>query len=600
MIKLNDIGIRGKLLAGFGLVLAIALGQGLAGLQGQARLYAEVQSLDENWMPSIQASEEIRVAAADYRIERLRSLLAAQDAQSLEKTLVATRAAAERVEQRRKAYAELISSDEERAVYDQYASRWTRYVAEQPRYEQLLRDGKLDEARQLLMGLSGVYDEINASLNQIIELNGKGAEQAAAGAKATYERVRWLSVGALLAMLAAGFGIAWTLSRSIARSTATVVEEARHMADGNLARPIAVSGADEMGRLAQALAGMQQNLRRIVGDVRRNAESVATASAQIAQGNNDLSGRTEEQASALQQTAASMEQLSGTVRQNAENARQANQLAVGAADVAERGGQVVDQVVGRMRDINESSRKISDIIAVIDGIAFQTNILALNAAVEAARAGEQGRGFAVVAGEVRSLAQRSAEAAKEIKALITHSVAQVEQGSTLVDQAGQTMGEIVQAIKRVSDIVAEISSASNEQSSGVSQVGQAVSQMDQATQQNAALVEESAAAADSLRHQAGQLLAAMNSFQLGGAMDGAARAPAAPVAAAVPAARRADGPAPAPRTTPRAGAGAPAAKRVTPARPAAAPATPVAAARAPAPAPVAAPATASTSDWESF
>jgi methyl-accepting chemotaxis protein len=258
--------------------------------------------------------------------------------------------------------------------------------------------------------------------------------------------------------------------------------------------------------LMARLAEMQGSLVQLVSNVRSNSESVATASAQIAQGNTDLSQRTEEQSSSLQQTSATMHELGTTVSNNADNARQANQLAHGASTVAARGGDVVQQVVVTMKGINDSSKKIADIIAVIDGIAFQTNILALNAAVEAARAGEQGRGFAVVASEVRSLAQRSAGAAKEIKTLITHSVEQVDRGTALVDQAGHTMEEIVAAIQRVSDIVGEISSASAEQSEGVGQVGQAIQQMDQITQQNAALVEESAAAAESLRSQAVQLV----------------------------------------------------------------------------------------------
>jgi methyl-accepting chemotaxis protein len=259
---------------------------------------------------------------------------------------------------------------------------------------------------------------------------------------------------------------------------------------------------------------MQAALAQVVSSVRQNSESVATASAQIAQGNQDLSGRTEQQASALQQTAATMEELGTTVRNNADSAKQANQQAQGASSVAAQGGDVVGKVVATMQGINDSSRKIGDIISVIDGIAFQTNILALNAAVEAARAGEQGRGFAVVAGEVRTLAQRSAEAAKEIKTLIGRSVEQVDQGTLLVDQAGKTMGEIVDSIQRVSDIVAAITAASVEQSSGVHQVGQAVTQMDLATQQNAALVEESAAAAESLRTQAQQLVQAVAVFKL--------------------------------------------------------------------------------------
>jgi methyl-accepting chemotaxis protein len=278
-----------------------------------------------------------------------------------------------------------------------------------------------------------------------------------------------------------------------------------------------VVGADSApaGSVLALMGAMQSQLVGLIGQVRISADSIATASAQIAQGNNDLSGRTEEQASALEETAASMEQLGTTVKQNAENALQADQLAQGASVVAIKGGDVVGQVVATMKGINDSSKKITDIISVIDGIAFQTNILALNAAVEAARAGEQGRGFAVVASEVRNLAGRSAEAAKEIKSLISTSVERVEQGTALVNQAGVTMTEVVGSIKRVTDIMVEISAASTEQSAGVAQVGEAVRRMDQATQQNAALVEESAAAAESMKAQAQQLVQAVASFKLG-------------------------------------------------------------------------------------
>ena len=308
--------------------------------------------------------------------------------------------------------------------------------------------------------------------------------------------------------------LALWLVRSITRPLSEAVNVARSVAAGDLSRASDATGSNEMAQLLRALKDMQDSLSGVVQGVRDNSESVATASSQIAQGNLDLSQRTEQQASALQETAATMEQLGTTVRHNAASARQASQLAHDASAVAERGGLVVGKVVVTMRGINDSSRKIGDIISVIDGIAFQTNILALNAAVEAARAGEQGRGFAVVASEVRSLAQRSAAAAKEIKTLIGQSVEQVEQGTVLVDQAGKTMGEIVGSIRRVSDIVTEISAASAEQSSGVQQVGEAVSQMDRATQQNAALVEESAAAAESLKGQAQQLVQAMAVFSL--------------------------------------------------------------------------------------
>jgi methyl-accepting chemotaxis protein len=316
-----------------------------------------------------------------------------------------------------------------------------------------------------------------------------------------------------LAIALAG-GAGWVATLSIIRPIDQAVKLAETVARGDLATHITVTGKDEAAQLLAALSRMSQNLSGIVASVRMTSDNIATGSAEIAAGNADLSHRTEQQASALQQTASTMDQLGATVRNNAEAAQQANQLAVGASSVASEGGEVVNQVVATMKGIHESSRKIGDIIAVIDGIAFQTNILALNAAVEAARAGEQGRGFAVVASEVRSLAQRSAGAAKEIKALISRSVEQVEQGTVLVDQAGKTMDEIVHAIQRVTHIVGEISSASAEQSSGVEQVGEAVNHMDQATQQNAALVEESAAAAESLKGQAQQLVQAVAVFKL--------------------------------------------------------------------------------------
>ena len=334
-----------------------------------------------------------------------------------------------------------------------------------------------------------------------------------------------LALGGLLLASGLGFWITRGLTRQLGGEPAMAVDLARKVAEGDLTSSVAVAPGDTSSLMAH-LKQMRDALAQVVKDVRGNAEGVATASAQIAQGNQDLSGRTEEQASALQQTAATMEQLGTTVRNNADSTHQANQLAQAAAGVATQGGEVVGQVVGTMQGISDSSRKIGDIIGVIDSIAFQTNILALNAAVEAARAGEQGRGFAVVAGEVRTLAQRSAEAAKEIKSLITRNVEQVEQGTALVDRAGKTMDEIVGSIKRVSDIVAEISSATAEQSSGIHQVGDAVGQMDQATQQNAALVEESAAAAESLKTQAQQLVQAVAVFKLA---DRAA-APAAYVA----------------------------------------------------------------------
>jgi len=342
------------------------------------------------------------------------------------------------------------------------------------------------------------------------------AAAAATSAQAAEETGRATRVSLVLMLVACGAGIVGGVlfSRSITRPLNRAVDVAHAVAQGDLSVPVAARGKDETAELMRTLAGMQKSLAAVVSNVRKGSEGVACASAQIAQGNHDLSSRTEAQASALQETAASMEQLSATVRQNAENASQANQLALSASAVATRGGEVVSRVVDTMREIDESSKKISDIIGVIDGIAFQTNILALNAAVEAARAGEQGRGFAVVAGEVRTLAKRSAEASREIKGLIAGSVGRVEQGTALVDQAGATMQEIVASIRRVADIIGEISAASVEQSAGVAQVGEAVSRMDQTTQQNAALVEESAAAAQSLEQQAQELVQTVAVFKV--------------------------------------------------------------------------------------
>ncbi|MBB1076337.1 HAMP domain-containing protein [Rhodoferax sp. 4810] len=361
----------------------------------------------------------------------------------------------------------------------------------------------------------GVDRAAAATLKQLL------ASLSAAEAAATHSAhdqarlATWLSISIMLAVAAvsmlASFWLTWKQT-VIPLNDAMAL--AHRVADGDLTTRATVVMDDEVGELIDAMHSMQASLTRVVSQVRSSADGVATASTQIAQGDVDLSARTESQASALEQTSASMEELSGQVSQNADHAQQANQLAQSASHVAEQGGAVVAQVVDTMRSINEASSKISDIISVIDGIAFQTNILALNAAVEAARAGEQGRGFAVVASEVRSLAGRSAEAAKEIKTLIGTSVERVAQGSALVDQAGSTMQEVVTSIKRVTDIMADISAASREQSHGVAQVGEAVKQMDQVTQQNAALVEEMAAAASSLKAQAQELVQTVAVFKL--------------------------------------------------------------------------------------
>ncbi|HEX5389994.1 MAG TPA: methyl-accepting chemotaxis protein, partial [Burkholderiaceae bacterium] len=350
-----------------------------------------------------------------------------------------------------------------------------------------------------------------ADLGKLLE---DGAKKVSDDNTDLYERSRNVTLLLILVGVVVGIGLGVVISRSVTVPVHQAVENATRMSQGDMSVPMTAQGRDEVAQLVRALENMRGQFGQIVSRIRQGAEGVSTASSEIAEGNQDLSARTESQASALEETAASMEELSSTVRQNADNARQANQLAQSASTVAVQGGQVVSQVVDTMKGINDSSRKIADIISVIDGIAFQTNILALNAAVEAARAGEQGRGFAVVAGEVRNLAQRSAAAAKEIKDLITDSVGRVEQGSALVDKAGTTMEEVVGSIRRVTDIMGEISAASSEQSAGVGQVGEAITQMDQATQQNAALVEEMAAAAASLNGQAQELVQAVSVFKL--------------------------------------------------------------------------------------
>ena len=365
--------------------------------------------------------------------------------------------------------------------------------------------------------VAGMDREPSQLLDQAGDLIAKASTEVAERAAATAQRATTISLGVMLVVCALGIAGAVAFSRTVVNPLDNAVRVSQAVAGGDLTVAQHVQGKDEIAMLLNALHAMQQSLSRVVAGVRHNADSVAMASTEIAQGNNDLSARTEQQASALEETSASMEELSSTVQANAENARQASQLAVSASTVAVQGGDVVAEVATTMKGINDSSKKIADIISVIDGIAFQTNILALNAAVEAARAGEQGRGFAVVASEVRSLAGRSAEAAKEIKRLIDDSVQRVGAGNALAQQTGETMQEMVGAIGKVNTIVSAISNASREQAEGVIQVGEAITQMDQVTQQNAALVEEMAAAATSLNSQSQELVQAISIFQVEGA-----------------------------------------------------------------------------------
>jgi methyl-accepting chemotaxis protein len=423
-------------------------------------------------------------------------------------------------------------------LLDKFDAAWPTYLASAAKVMAFGSENKTDDAMRVMKS------EASPNFKVVDDLLSELMDETVAQGKITYDdghalvgRSRTITIVlivlAVLLTYAIGGVIASSITRPLGGEPSDLAADASAIAEGDLSRQIVVKAGDQTSVVARVVV-MQASLLKLVTHVRQGSESVASASQQIAQGNHDLSARTEQQASSLEETAASMEELSSTVRQNADNARQANQLAMSASSVAVQGGDVVAEVVTTMQGINESSKKISDIIGVIDGIAFQTNILALNAAVEAARAGEQGRGFAVVASEVRSLAGRSADAAKEIKLLISASVARVEQGTVLVDKAGATMAEVVSSIRRVTDIVGEISAASSEQSAGVAQIGEAITQIDQATQQNAALVEEMAAAASSMQNQADELVGAVAVFKLGQNQAASQTTRHAPVQRAVP------------------------------------------------------------------
>ncbi|MYN19425.1 HAMP domain-containing protein [Rugamonas sp. FT107W] len=422
---------------------------------------------------------------------------------------------------------ELMASDEEKAVFESSAALRATYQKAKTDIMNAKKAGNAEEAERLykdvFMPSATAYQN---KVQALLTLQRKAIDDTAHAIDAANDRSNMLLMVLAVLMVAIGSLAAWVISRSITVPLKSAVAIASTVANGDLTtRFDTETSGCEIGELMTALKGMNDALHNVVSQVQSGTSTIATASNQIAAGNMDLSQRTEEQASSLEETASSMEELTSTVRQNAENARQANQLAQAASDVAERGGTIVGQVVDTMGSIDASAKKIVDIIGVIDGIAFQTNILALNAAVEAARAGEQGRGFAVVASEVRNLAQRSAAAAKEIKELIGNSVEQVDIGARLVQQAGSTMDDVVSSVRRVTDIMGEITSASSEQSIGIDQVNTAITQMDQVTQQNAALVEQAAAAAASMQEQAARLAEVAASFKLGEAVAQAMPAP---------------------------------------------------------------------------
>jgi methyl-accepting chemotaxis protein len=451
----------------------------------------------------------------------VRNVLLLRDAEGKRKQLADVEAAAKRTADLFDKLEASMAAGRGRELMARAVQARGQFVASVRKVIDLGTKDEVEKARDLL--LSETHD---AQVKYFEQLDALIADQkalmheAARSADAMVNFAAIAVVAAAAAAAAIGMALALLITRSVVAPIRQAVAAAETVAAGDLRLHLATDRSDEAGQLLNALQRMNDSLVGIVGTVRGNADSVATASGQIAQGNADLSQRTEQQASNLQQTAASMEELSATVKHNTDTARQASQLASSAARVAESGGDVMGQMVATMEEITTSSKKIADIIGVIDGIAFQTNILALNAAVEAARAGEQGRGFAVVAGEVRALAQRSAQAAREIKTLIGASVERVEAGNRLVGEAGGTMTEVVGQVKRVADLISEISAASTEQSKGIGQIGDAVNQLDQVTQQNAALVEESAAAAESLRVQAGQLAETVAAFKLDAASAG--------------------------------------------------------------------------------
>nr|WP_315248945.1 methyl-accepting chemotaxis protein [uncultured Duganella sp.] len=511
---MKNLKIGTRLAAGFGLVLALMILMTVIGI----RHMHSVATATSEMMQQPLAKE--RMISDWYRLIHTSVRRTTAISKSTDPSLGAyfaddTKQSVAEINKLQKSVEALIEGNEEKAMYEKLKEYRKLYGESRDKIVALKKEGQLDEAAQELeQRFTPAGKAYLGNLGALLEHQRKSMDGQAGQIASLYQSNRAFMVIFGLVVLTLGVLCAWRLTRGITVPLCQAVAIAEAVAHRDLTTHIEVDSTDETGRLLQSLQKMNDGLIDIVTQVRDGTESISTASNQIAAGNLDLSGRTEEQASSLEETASSMEELTATVKQNADNARQANQLAVKASEVAQRGGGVVSEVVSTMEAINGSSRKIADIISVIDGIAFQTNILALNAAVEAARAGEQGRGFAVVASEVRNLAQRSAAAAKEIKALIDDSLDKVDAGSMLVTQAGTTMTEVVDSIQRVTDIMGEITSATHEQSSGIEQVNQAIGQMDQVTQQNAALVEEAAAAAASLHDQADALTAIVAVFKL--------------------------------------------------------------------------------------
>jgi methyl-accepting chemotaxis protein len=515
---MNNFKVSTRLAILIGVLASILIAVGASGLFGMGHSNDSLKQVYENRVAALEKIGNINYLVQRNRVLVMDMLLQPQ-AENVKKRSKELQANVETVTNTWDSYLKNELSQEEQALADTFAKARKTYIQDSllPAAAAMLANDATSALEVYVSKVSPLAPPVQGSVQKLVQYQLDQAKTEYETNLARYQTIRSFSIVAVALglLLAIGLGVSVVrgLGRQLGGEPVEASELARAVVAGDLTSTVSLRSGDTSSMMAQ-LGAMQNSLASVVGKVRQGAQAVATSSAEIAQGNHDLSARTESQASALQQTAASMEQLSATVKQNADSAKQANQLAQKASSVAIQGGEVVSQVVETMKGINDSSKKIADIISVIDGIAFQTNILALNAAVEAARAGEQGRGFAVVATEVRSLAGRSADAAKEIKSLINASVERVEQGTLLVDQAGNTMTEVVGAIRRVTDIMGEINAASNEQATGVSQVGEAVQQIDQVTQQNAALVEEMAAAASSLQTQADDLVATVAVFKL--------------------------------------------------------------------------------------
>ncbi|AOK04402.1 Tar ligand binding domain-containing protein [Burkholderia sp. AU19243] len=525
---IRNLTIRARIGLTMAFLAVLLAAIGILGIYGMTTANDSTREIFTNQMPSA-----VNVAVADTYAARERLALdrAALLAGTPDSAAAVERSRAMRTQSDAwwQKYLALPRGPEEDRLAQDVAAKRQALQRSCDAFGSLVTAGDHDRIGEGAKQLQVLYNELANASEALRNFQFSDAQRGFDHAESVHETLRAASIAALVAGFVAA-ALSWlTLTRAIGRPIADALAHFDAIAAGDLRRTIVVQRRDEMGQLLDGLARMQRGLVDTVRTVRGGSESIATAARQIAAGNIDLSSRTEEQAAALQETASSMEQLTGTVKQNADNARQASSLAANASEIANKGNTVVGQVVGTMGEINDSSAKIADIIAIIEGIAFQTNILALNAAVEAARAGEEGRGFAVVAGEVRSLAQRSSSAAKEIKALIDASVERIRTGSTLVDEAGRTMSDVISAVQRVTDIMGEIAAASEEQSGGIDQVARAVAQMDEVTQQNAALVEEAAAAAQSLDEQAARLREAASVFRI----DDDAVRPAASATAAV-------------------------------------------------------------------